>query len=160
MPARAATRYEDDVYTWSHEQAAALRRAASSRVNLPEPVDFANVAEEIESLGISQLNELYSRYRVLLMHLLKWQFQPEKRSPSWRKTIRTQRDLIARLLRNSPGLKPKRQAELADAYSGAREDAADETGLLVELFPAKCPIQWDKVEDAAFWPIQIPGLKE
>ena len=111
MPARAAVRYEEDVYSWSREQAEALRRVAASRVNLPEPVDFLNIAEEIESLGISQLNELYSRYRVLLMHLLKWQFQPEKRSPSWRKTIRTQRDLIARLLRQSPGLKPTRRRE-------------------------------------------------
>lgn len=155
MPVRAATRYEDDVYSWSREQAAALRRAAASRINLPEPVDFVNIAEEIESLGISQLNELYSRYRVLLMHLLKWQFQPEKRSPSWRKTIRTQRDLIARLLRQSPGLKSKRHAECTDAYAGAREDAADETGLPPERFPADCPYVPDEIESASFWPSSI-----
>lgn len=152
MSGRAAARYEDDAYTWSREQAAALRRAAASRTNLPEPVDFLNVAEEIESLGISQLNELYSRYRVLLMHLLKWQFQPERRSASWRKTIRTQRDLIGRLLRQSPGLRPKRQAELADAYAGAREDAADETDLAVERFPRACPYGLDEVESGSFWP--------
>jgi hypothetical protein len=156
MPARAATRYEDDVYKWTREQAAALCRAATSRVNLPEPVDFMNVAEEIESLGISQLNELYWHYRVLLMHLLKWQLQPAKRSPSWRKTIRTQRDLIARLLRNSPGLKPKRQAELIEAYTGAREDAADETGLPVVRFPPTCPYSLDEAEAAAFWPDEMP----
>ncbi|MEI4926986.1 DUF29 domain-containing protein, partial [Klebsiella pneumoniae] len=90
-------------YTWSLQQAEALRRAAASRVNLPDPIDFANVAEEIESLAASQLRELYSRYRVLAAHLLKWQHQPDRRTPSWRTTIRTQRDEIADLLQTSPG---------------------------------------------------------
>ncbi len=152
MTRRATVPYEDDFFTWTREQAQALRKAAASRVDLPSPVDFANVAEEIESLGISQLRELYSRYRVLLAHLLKWQHQPDHRTPSWRTTIRTQRDEIARLLRLSPGLKPKRQAELDDAYPAAREDAADETGLALERFPERCPYALQEVEDAGFWP--------
>lgn len=145
-------RYEDDVYSWSLEQAAALRRAARSRINLPTPVDFLNVAEEIESLGISQLRELYSRYRVLLAHLLKWQRQPEQRSGSWRATIRLQRDEIEKLLRTSPGLKPKRAVELAEAYAPARLDAADETGLGEAEFPEACPWTLEQVEDSRFWP--------
>jgi hypothetical protein len=152
MPTRTATRYEDDVYTWTVVQAAALRRAAASRVNLPEPIDFLNVAEEIESLGISQLRELRSRYIVLLVHLLKWRHQPEKQSPSWHATIRTQRREIADLLAQSPGLKPKRHARLLDAYRAAREDAAYETGLPEETFPETCPYTLDEVESAAFWP--------
>ena len=76
MPSRSAARYDDDVYTWSREQAEALRRAARSRVNLPDPIDFEHVAEEIESLGFSQVRELHSRYVVLLAHLLKWQHEP------------------------------------------------------------------------------------
>lgn len=152
MPARTATRYEDDVYTWTQEQAAALRRAARTRLDLPDPIDFANVAEEIESLGIAQLHALYSRYVVLLMHLLKWQYQPERRTPSWSATIRTQRREIAKLLRLSPGLKPKRPAELAEAYAAAREDAAAETGLPVERFPETCPYTLEEVESPAWWP--------
>ncbi len=152
MPTPTATRYEDDVYTWSQEQAAALRRAARTRLNLPEPVDFANVAEEIESLGASQLRELYSRYRVLLLHLLKWQHQPDRRGPSWRVTIRNQRDEIAELLGMSPGLKPKRPAQLTKAYRGARQDAADETGLPLERFPETCPYTLEQVESATWWP--------
>jgi hypothetical protein len=152
MPTRAATRYEDDVYTWALEQAAALRRAARSRASLPEPIDFLNVAEEIESLGVSQLRELRSRYRVLLTHLLKWQHQPEIQSPSWRTTIRNQREDIAELLEISRGLKPKRRAQLAKAYKRARTDAADETGLPEATFPATCPWTLDEVESAAFWP--------
>jgi hypothetical protein len=152
MPTRAATRYEDDVYTWCLEQAAALRRAARSRVSLPEPIDFENVAEEIESLGLSQLRELYSRYRVLLMHLLKWQYQSRKQTRSWRSTIITQRDELARLLEQNPGLKPKRKAELARAYRDARKAAAAETGLRLGGFPEACPYTLDEVEGEAFWP--------
>jgi hypothetical protein len=152
MPTRTATRYEDDVYTWTVEQAAALRRAAASGVNLPEPIDLLNVAEEIESLGASQFRELYSRYRVLLMHLLKWQYEHERRSPSWRITIRNQRDEIKELLAQSPGLKPKRRGQLRKAYRGARADAADETGLPEATFPDSCPYTLDEVESGAFWP--------
>jgi hypothetical protein len=152
MPTRPAARYEDDFYSWTLEQAAALRRAAASRINLPEPVDFANLAEEVESLGASELRELYARYVVLLMHLLKWQHQRERRSPGWRATIRTQRHELAKLLKVSPGLRPKRTAELAEAYERAREDAADETGLPQERFPGMCPYTLEEVESPAFWP--------
>jgi hypothetical protein len=152
MPTRAAAGYDEDFYTWTRDQAAALRRAARSRANLPDPVDFLNVAEEIESLGASQLRELYSRYRVLLMHLLKWRYEPERQTPSWRITIRNQRDEIARLLKMSPGLKPKRRAQMLDAYTGARADAADETGLPLDQFPQACPWTLDEVECATFWP--------
>jgi hypothetical protein len=103
-------------------------------------------------LGASQFRELYSRYRVLLMHLLKWQYEPERQTPSWRITIRNQRDEIARLLKMSPGLKPRRRAQMLDAYSGARADAADETGLPLERFPQACPWTLDEVESPAFWP--------
>jgi hypothetical protein len=151
MPIRSIA-YEDDFYTWTRRQAAALRQAAASRINLPEPLDFENLAEEIESLGASQLRELYSRYTVLVAHLLKWQYQPSKRTPSWRSTIRTQRYEIERLLRQSPGLKPKRKAELADAYRRGREDAADETGLAIEQFPVMCPYTPGQVESEEFWP--------
>ena len=152
MPSRSVVRYEDDFYSWTRDQAAALRRLASSRVNLAEPVDLLNVAEEIESLGQSQFRELYSRYRVLLLQLLKWQYQPDRRSPSWRITIRNQRDELAELLAASPGLKSRRQGQLAKAYAGARQDAADETGLSLERFPETCPYALAKTEDPSFWP--------
>jgi hypothetical protein len=151
MSARTAVRYEEDFYTWSQEQAAALRRTARSRVNLPDPLDFENLAEEIESLGISQLRELYSRYAVVLLHLLKWQYQPGKRSRSWRASVRTQRREIAELLRISPRLKPKGRAQLARAYIGAREDAAEQTGMPIERFPERCPYTLEEVESSDWW---------
>jgi hypothetical protein len=152
MSTRTTVRYEDDFYTWSQEQAAALRRAAAARVNLPDAIDFENLAEEVESLGMEQVRELWRRYRVLLLHLLKWQYRPGERAPDWRVTIRTQRDELARLLEISPGLKPKRRAELAEAYAAAREDAADETELPLERFPEQCPYRLEEVESGTFWP--------
>jgi hypothetical protein len=152
MQPRASRRYEQDFYGWTQDQAAKLRRAADSRVNLSDPIDLANLAEEIESLGASQLRELYSRYLMLLVHLLKWQHQPVKRTPSWRGTINTQRREIADLLSISPGLKPRRRARLAKAYQAAREDAAEETGLPVERFPEACPYALGQVESRTWWP--------
>ena len=153
MPAhtiRAATAYDEDVFTWSQEQAAALRRLAADRVNLPEPVDLLSIAEEIESLGNSQWRELGPRYLVILTHLLKWRPQPGKRSKSWRATLTTQRREIESLLRFSPGLKPKRADELHLAYSRARQDAASQTGLPLTTFPETCPFTVEQVESEEF----------
>jgi hypothetical protein len=121
-------------------------------VPLPEPIDLENVAQEIESLGASQLRELYSRYRVLPIHRRKRKHQRGKQSPGWRATIRTQRREIADLLAQSPGLEPKRQARPRDACGAAREDAAAETGLPQESLPEACPWTLDEVESGAFWP--------
>lgn len=148
----ATVHHDEDFYGWTQDQAAKLRRAAASRVNLPEPVDFEKLAEEIESLGVSQLRELYSRYIVLLIHLLKWQYQPDKRTASWRSTINTQRREIADILSLSPGLKPKRPGRLAKAFEAAREDAAEETGLPLAHFPEICPYSIEQIEDRAWWP--------
>lgn len=149
MPTTTA-RYDTDFYSWTQDQAAKLRRAATSHINLPDPVDFANLAEEIESLGISQVRELYSRYVVLLTHPLKWEHQAKR--GSWRNTVNTQRREIAKLLSLSPGLKPRRARELADAYASAREDAAEQTKLPTECFPEICPYSLEQVEDRAWWP--------
>jgi hypothetical protein len=143
---------DTDFYAWSQEQAATLRRAAGYRLNDIPGLDWLNLAEEIESLGISLERELFSRYRILLMHLLKWRFEPARRGTSWERTIDNQRYEIARLLRKSPSLRRKRAAEFAEAYSPARKDAAFETGLPLDTFPAECPFTLDEVEDEAFWP--------
>ena len=152
MSTRTAVRYEDDVYTWSQQQAAALRRAAQSRVNLPTRSTSRTSPRRSRAWVPPSCASFYSRYAVLLMHLLKWQYQPEKRTPSWGTTIRTQRRDIAKLLKTSPGLKPKRPAELAEAYAADREDASGETGLAIETFPIHCPWALHQVEDSRFWP--------
>ncbi len=149
---RAAAGYDEDFHAWCLDQARALRRLAAAHPALDEPLDLENLAEEIESLGKSLLRELGSRYRVLLLHLLRWRHQPALRSGSWKSTIRTQRRDIADLLEQSPSLRRRRAERIAGAYAVARELAADETGLPIETFPETCPFTLEQVEDPGFLP--------
>ena len=100
----------------------------------------------------NERRELYRRLRVLVAHLLKWQFQPEGRSNSWKGTIRTQRNDIARLFKETPSLRRFLAEELAEAYPEAMEWAADETGLLDDSFPIECPYTHDEILSRDFWP--------
>ena len=77
--------YERDFYAWANEQAALLRAGRLGEA------DFKHIAEEIESMGKTEKRELVSRLTVLLLHLLKWRFQPELRSANWRLTVEEQR---------------------------------------------------------------------
>ena len=145
--------YDRDLYTWCTEQAALLR---AGRL---DAVDLANVAEEIESLGKEQANKLESAYRVLLMHLLKWRFQPALRSRGWRGTITRKRLNAPRVLRDNPGLKSRRAKLLRSAYADARREAASETSLPLATFPDVGPFSLEQVMDDDFLP-DVPPLPE
>ena len=93
--------YESDFYAWAMEQAALLR---ARRL---DAADIDNIAEEIESMGRGEKRELVNRLAVLLLHLLKWQFQPGFRSPSWSATVREQRIRLRNHLKDNPSLKGK-----------------------------------------------------
>ena len=90
-----------------------------------------------------QDSSLRSRLAVLLQHLLKWRFQPSHRTPSWKRTIRTQRREIESLLDESPSLKRHIETLYPKAYEDARNDAADETGLPLDTFPETNPWSYD-----------------
>ena len=141
-PAGAA--YERDLYTWSQEQARLVREGRW------DAVDRENVAEEIESLGREQFNKLVSALRVLMLHMLKWDHQPERRSRSWVLSIKTQRHDLDDVLADNPGLKPRILQALERAYRNARTDAARETGLEEDAFPAACPYSFDDIASRAF----------
>jgi len=141
-----ATGYEVDFYAWANEQAALLRTGRLGAA------DIDNIAEELESMGKSQKRELVSRLTVLLIHLLKWRFQPKRRSGSWKGTIATQRIELGRHLRGNPSLKAGLEEAVEDAYDGAIEIARNETGLPKATFPAVCPWTWMQIMDREFWP--------
>jgi hypothetical protein len=101
-------------------------------------VDRENLAEEIEALGREQFNKLASALRVLLLHLLKWDFQADKRTRSWALSIAAQRLEIEDILADNPGLKPRIPEAMARAYRKARIEAAKETGLEEAKFPETC----------------------
>src|SRR3954463_5198548 len=88
--------YWKDFYSWLMEQARAVREGRWGAV------DRENLAEEIESLGREQFNKLESALRVLLVHFLKWDHQPERRSRSWVLSIDGQRLEIADVLADNP----------------------------------------------------------
>jgi len=148
----AVSLYDRDFHRWCLEQARALRALSAMRANLAVPLDLEHLAEEIESLGKSQERELFSRYVVILVHLLKWRFQPERRTRSWRSTLLVQRDELESLYRFSPGLKALRQATLEQAYPVARKRAARETRLPLPTFPETCPFSIAEIEDPEFLP--------
>lgn len=76
-PADPRADYERDFYSWLMEQARFISEGRWSAV------DRDNIAEEIESLGREQFAKLESALRVLLLHLLKWDHQPDSRSRNW-----------------------------------------------------------------------------
>jgi hypothetical protein len=138
---KARVRYEDDLFAWTQEQAALLRAHAADRL------DWENLAEEIESMGGRDRRKLESRLTVILLHLLKWQAQPALRGASWRKTLRTQRREVRKLLRQSPSLRREVPGMIREAYADAVKDAIDETGLRADVFPGSCPYGREEVLD-------------
>jgi hypothetical protein len=135
QPADALERagYDRDFYTWSQEQGRLVREGRWSEV------DQENIAEEIESLGREQFNKLESAIRVILIHLLKWDHQPERRSRSWALSVQTQRLDLDDVLSDNPGLKPRIEEAIERAYRKARLEAAKETDLPRKTFPEACP---------------------
>ncbi len=124
---------ETDFHLWTSQQAELLRQHRFGEL------DLVNIIEELSSLGRSDRRALLSAYCVLILHLLKWQFQPERRGSSWEATIRTQRREIELIEADSPSLGAKVNEHVAWAYPRARADAASETGLPIATFPDACP---------------------
>ena len=141
-----STLYDTDFYAWANEQAALLRAGQLAAA------DIANIAEEIDSMGKTEKREPVSRLTVLLMHLLKWRFQPLLQGPSWRTTICNQRLDIADHLTDNPSLKAQIPEAMARAYRKALGGAGPETGLPATTFPATCPWSFDQIMDEGFWP--------
>jgi hypothetical protein len=138
--------HDQDFYAWANEQAGLLRAGRLSEA------DIEHIAEEIESLGKSEKRELVSRLRVLLLHLLKWQFQPSHRSVSWEVSIANNRDQLAVHLDDNPSLRTAIPAAMTQAYRYASREAASGTGLSKAVFPQSCPWSYEQMMDLDFWP--------
>jgi Domain of unknown function DUF29 len=123
-----------DLYSWARRQAELLRAGRLSEID-------AAIAEEIDDVGEEQYDKLESAFRVLMLHLLKWDHQPSMRSRSWTLTIREQRRRAERQLRKNPELKCQLDEALEAAYEDARLEAANETGLPLGVFPAQRPFE-------------------
>jgi len=138
--------HESDFYTWAFEMAHALRERQ------PAGIDWDGIAEELEDLGISQERAFESHMRVLLDHLLKWAYEPHRRSKSWKLSIDNNRDELKGLLDRNSGLRQRTPSLFNAAYRKARRDAAGETSFDEDAFPAKPPWSYEQVTDQTFWP--------
>ena len=138
--------YESDFYAWANQQAALLRAGRLAEA------EIENIAEEIESMGRSEKRELVSRLTILLQHLLKWQFQPGRRSVSWRLSIENTRLQLEDHLKDNPSLKSQLDEVMRSAYRRALNDAVSETGFARTTFPADCPYTYEQAMHTDFWP--------
>ena len=141
-----ATDYDRDFYAWANEQAALLRAGKL------DDADIENIAEEIESMGRGERRELVKRLTVLMLHLLKWQFQPGMRGDSWRLSIEEQRYRLENHLADNPSLKSQLDQAICDAYRLVVIEAERETGLARTTFPPVCPYAYERAVDPDFWP--------
>jgi Domain of unknown function DUF29 len=137
---------DDDFVAWLNDQAAILRRGAFDRL------DVDALADELEDMAKRERRELESRMKVLLQHLLNWEFQADRRSRSWLVTMDDQRDEIGRLLRDSPSLRNEVAWAIRESYGAAARNASRETGLPPGTLPAECPYEPDQVLSYDFRP--------
>jgi hypothetical protein len=130
---QTTTLYDQDFYAWTQCQMELLQARRW------DELDIANLIEELDSLGKQQRQELRNRLGVLLGHLLKWHYQPEGLSKSWRATIREQRREIQRHLKENPSLKPYLAEAIEIGYENGLDLLDRETLLDPDQLPQVCP---------------------
>src|SRR5262245_15173469 len=145
--------YEQDLYAWTQEQAALLQAGCFDRL------DIRHLVEELQLMGGSERGELANRLIVLLTHLLKLRITAQhlpmdlqRAGAGWRRTCRTQRLRIAKVLRRNPSLRRTVPDELVDAYEVARVEAAGDLALVETALPHRCPWRVEQSLNADFWP--------
>jgi Domain of unknown function DUF29 len=138
---------EADLYSWALRQAELLRAGRLSEI------DPVGIAEEIDDVGKEEYHRLESALRVVMLHLLKWDHQPDRRSRSWTLSILEHRSRVDRQLRESPSLKSQLDKALESAYEDARIEASAETDLPLSAFPARRPFEYaEAMERPIVWP--------
>ena len=138
--------YDEDFVAWAADTAQLLRERRF------DEIDVENLAEEVDAMAGRDRRELQSRLAVIVIHLLKWKYQRNKRSRSWQSTIVTQRRELRQLLQQSPSLKREVAESVKEVYPDAVDGAAAETGLSVSAFPSACPFSPEQVLDRTYLP--------
>ncbi len=138
--------YNRDFFEWTSRNAELLRAGRF------DEVDVEHVAQEIGDMGNRERREVYSRLRVLMVHLVKWAVQPEWRDAFWKSTIEVEREDLELVLQDSPSLRRYAHEQLPTIYQQARKLAAGETGQPVPAFPPDCGYPLDRILDSDFLP--------
>ena len=138
--------YDADFYAWTCQQTGLLKAHDFSKV------DVEHLIEEITSLGERDKREARSRLILVLMHLLKWQYQPARRGASWRRTINEQRTELELLFDDSRSLRNIVAEGYDRCYELSRKRVSDETGIPLDKFPENCLWTCEEVLRSGFWP--------
>ncbi|MGL5871605.1 MAG: DUF29 domain-containing protein [Xenococcaceae cyanobacterium] len=138
--------YERDYYLWLENTAQILREQNLARLDIP------NLLEEIEDMGKSEKRAVFNNLKILLMHLLKYKYQQQKRSNSWRYTITEHRQRIEAAFEDSPSLNKYFLESFDKCYQNARKLAADETGLSIDIFPVQSPFASEETLNSDYLP--------
>ena len=141
----AMSTYDTDFYQWTQQQAELLRQGALSAL------DVEHLIEEIETMGRSQRDATGSHLVIVMMHLLKWKYQPERRGSSWHDSIVNGRIQIDDLLENNPSLKSQLKNLIDKAYPKAKRYASQQTKLPLITFPEQCPFTAEQII-SDWWP--------
>lgn len=144
----SAVLHHQDFYAWTQQQAQLLKSGQFFKL------DVEHLIEELESMSATERRELISRLEILLMHLLKWQFQPAFQGRSWVLTIEEQRLKLEDHLHDNSSLKNPQflQESIERAYRRALVAAEKETGLASKTFPKSCPYSFEQMMDMEFYP--------
>lgn len=140
--------YETDFFAWTQKTVDLIK---SKQFNA---IDWENVVEEIESLGRSDHDKLINSLKILITHLLKWQYQPNLRSKSWENTIFKERENIEEYLEDSPSLKQFFTSKewMIRVYKRGRRIAVRETQMGEEAFPSTCPYTVEQLQSFSYFP--------
>jgi len=138
--------YAEDATAWLEAMA---ELAAQGRL---EELDLSNLAEYLSEMARRDRREVKSRLTVLLAHLLKWRYQPHRRSRSWQSSRVEHRTRVPRALRRAPSLAREIPAMIVEEYPAACHKASVQTGLPLRTFPAICPWTPEQILALEFWP--------
>jgi hypothetical protein len=141
-----ANLHDMDHFGWLEQQTLLLKTGQLGAL------DVEHLTEELELAVGNERREIYRRFRILIGHLLKWQYQPDQRSASWSGTIRVQRKDLKKLLKDSPSLRRFLEVEARDAYVDAVELASFETGIPESTFPKYNPFSIEELLSDDVWP--------
>ncbi|MEI6445030.1 MAG: DUF29 domain-containing protein [Nostocales cyanobacterium ELA583] len=138
--------YDEDFNLWVESTIELLQQKRF------DELDIKNLISEVETMGNNDKKSVKSNLRILLMHLLKWQYQPDKRTNSWRTTIKEHRNRLEDDFANSPSLNNYFLEIFDECYQKARDLASSKTGLSLTVFPVQCPFDIHLVIKSDFFP--------
>lgn len=150
--------YDDDYYAWTQEQARLLREAARERINTP--IDWENIAEELDIMGGQIKDAIQSHLATVIEHLLKLEHSPDAYPRrKWRASVKKARRHFEEKLADYPSLKGWPADVLPRAWLDGQADAIQDDSIDPDALPEECPYTLDQIRDPNWWPANRHGVE-